>query len=163
MGGSSGSGHGLKHGGGGVRVRVQARGGGSGSGSGSGSGRGRGSGSGTSSGGVQVQSSVPGSSRGAELVLSAGSEFGGGVRWSRVWSGVQVRASVQGSGPEFGLEFRFGLRFRVRVPSSVCLVNLLRQYFLPFREKAPFQVSASEKRLPAFLGFSKVIEPHAIH
>ena len=34
-------------------------------------------------------------------------------------SGVQVRASTQGSGPEFGLEFRFGLRFRVRVPSSV--------------------------------------------
>ena len=24
-----------------------------------------------------------------------------------------------GSGPEFGREFRFGLRFRVRVPSSV--------------------------------------------
>ena len=34
-------------------------------------------------------------------------------------SGVQVRASTQGSGPEVGLEFRFGLRFRVRVPSSV--------------------------------------------
>ena len=82
-------------------------------------------GSGTSSGGVQVRSSLPGSTG---RRASAGSEFGGPefgqefrfrVRvpssvWSsaygfgsRVRSRVQVRDSVQGSGPEFGLEFRF--------------------------------------------------------
>ena len=42
-------------------------------------------------------------------------------RGSRVWSGVRVQGSVQGSGPEFSLEFGFGVRIRVqaRVPSSV--------------------------------------------
>ena len=77
---------------------------------------------------MQVRSSVVPSSVG-----NSGSGFGSGFG-SRVRSGVQVRASVQGSGlefrfglqlmgsgPEFGQEFRFGVRFRVRVgaPSSV--------------------------------------------
>ena len=72
--------------------------------------------------GVQVQGSVPELgldfqfrvrfriwARVPTLVWSSGPGFGSLV--SRVRSGVQVRVSVQGSGPEFGLEFRFGVQF----------------------------------------------------
>ena len=85
-----------------------------------------------------------------ELREGSGSEFGSGfesgrrtspecrfgVWWSRVWSGVQVRASVQGSGPEFGLEFRFGLQLMGSGPEF----GREFRFGVRFRVRAPFGV-----------------------
>ena len=58
---------------------------------------------------------------GVRRVQVRASVQGSGPKFGLEFRGVQVRGSVQGSGPEFSLAFRFGVRLRVRVgaPSSV--------------------------------------------
>ena len=75
-------------------------------------------------------------------VWSSGSGFGSGFG-SRVRSGVQVRASVQGSGPKFGLEISFG-GFRCRVQSGVQVQGSVQgsgpEFSLEFRFGVRFRV-----------------------